>query len=66
VLSVLIAEPSADAARKLGLHPERTKLLAAGLMVLEAAWDAFGRPPLHVVRGGLREGVVLRALAEGS
>jgi exopolyphosphatase/guanosine-5'-triphosphate,3'-diphosphate pyrophosphatase len=66
VLSVLIAEPAADAARKLGLHTERTKLLPAGLMVLEAAWDAFGRPPLHVVRGGLREGVVLRALAEGS
>jgi exopolyphosphatase/guanosine-5'-triphosphate,3'-diphosphate pyrophosphatase len=66
VLSVLIAEPSADAARKLGLHAERTKLLPAGLMVLEAAWDAFGRAPLHVVRGGLREGVVLRALAEGS
>jgi exopolyphosphatase/pppGpp-phosphohydrolase len=42
------------------------KLLPAGLMVLEAAWEAFGRPPLHVVRGGLREGVVLRALAEGS
>ena len=66
VLSVLIAEPAAEAARVLGLHTERTKLLPAGLMVLEAAWDAFGRAPLHVVRGGLREGVVLRALDEGS
>jgi exopolyphosphatase/guanosine-5'-triphosphate,3'-diphosphate pyrophosphatase len=66
VLSVLIAEPRAQAARRLGLHSERTKLLPAGLLVLEAAWEAFGRPPLHVVRGGLREGVVLRALAEGS
>jgi exopolyphosphatase/guanosine-5'-triphosphate,3'-diphosphate pyrophosphatase len=66
VLSVLIAEPRAQAARRLGLHGERTKLLPAGLLVLEAAWEAFGRPPLHVVRGGLREGVILRALAEGS
>jgi exopolyphosphatase/guanosine-5'-triphosphate,3'-diphosphate pyrophosphatase len=66
VLAVLIAEPAAEAARHLGLHLERVKLLPAGLMVLEAAWEAFGRPPLHVVRGGLREGVVLRALAEGS
>jgi exopolyphosphatase/guanosine-5'-triphosphate,3'-diphosphate pyrophosphatase len=66
VLSVLIAEPRAQAARRLGLHGERTKLLPAGLMVLEAAWESFGRPPLHVVRGGLREGVILRALAEGS
>jgi exopolyphosphatase / guanosine-5'-triphosphate,3'-diphosphate pyrophosphatase len=66
VLSVLIAEPAAGAARTLGLHAERVKLLPAGLLVLEAAWEAFGRAPLHVVRGGLREGVVLRALAEGS
>ena len=66
VLAVLIAEPAAEAARRLGLHVERVKLLPAGLMVLEAAWDAFGRPPLHVVRGGLREGVVLRAMSEGS
>jgi exopolyphosphatase / guanosine-5'-triphosphate,3'-diphosphate pyrophosphatase len=66
VLSVLIAAPAVDAARRLGLPVERVKLLPAGLMVLEAAWYAFGRPPLRVVRGGLREGVVLRALDEGS
>src|SRR5262245_22218479 len=66
VLSVLIAEPRAQAAKRLGLHGERVKLLPAGLLVLEAAWEAFGRPSLHVVRGGLREGVILRALDEGS
>jgi exopolyphosphatase/guanosine-5'-triphosphate,3'-diphosphate pyrophosphatase len=62
VLSVLIAAPAALAARELGLHIERVKLLPAGLLVLEAAWNAFGRVPLQVARGGLREGVVLRAL----
>jgi exopolyphosphatase/pppGpp-phosphohydrolase len=42
------------------------RLLPAGLLVLEAAWNAFGRAPLRVARGGLREGVVLRALAGSS
>ena len=61
VLSVLIAEPAAEAAKRLGLHVERVRLLPVGLLVLEAAWEAFGRVPLHVALGGLREGVVLRA-----
>ena len=64
VLAVLIAAPAAEAAQRLGLPVERVMLLPAGLLVLEAAWDAFGRPPLHVVRGGLREGVILRALGD--
>jgi exopolyphosphatase/guanosine-5'-triphosphate,3'-diphosphate pyrophosphatase len=66
VLSVLIAEPAADAARRLGLPLERVRLLPAGLLALEAAWVAFGRAPLRIVQGGLREGVVLRALAARS
>jgi exopolyphosphatase/guanosine-5'-triphosphate,3'-diphosphate pyrophosphatase len=63
VLSVLIAEPADDAARRLGLPVQRVRLLPAGLLALEAAWLAFDRAPLRVVQGGLREGVVLRALA---
>ncbi|HEX7300224.1 MAG TPA: hypothetical protein VF257_14605 [Solirubrobacteraceae bacterium] len=66
VLSVLIEHPAADAARRLGLHIERVKLLPTGLLVLEAAWEALGGAPLRVARGGLREGVVLRALAARS
>jgi exopolyphosphatase / guanosine-5'-triphosphate,3'-diphosphate pyrophosphatase len=62
VLSVLIAEPAAQAAARLGLHVERVRLLPAGLLILEAAWAAFGRPLLRVARGGLREGVLLHAL----
>jgi exopolyphosphatase / guanosine-5'-triphosphate,3'-diphosphate pyrophosphatase len=61
VLSVLIAEPAAEAAKRLGLHVERVRLLPVGLLVLEAAWETFGRVPLHLALGGLREGVVLRA-----
>jgi exopolyphosphatase / guanosine-5'-triphosphate,3'-diphosphate pyrophosphatase len=66
VLSVLIALPAAEAAQRLGLHIERVRLLPAGLLVLEAAWEALGGAPLRVARGGLREGVVLRALDASS
>lgn len=62
VLAVLIASPAGEAARSLGLHEQRVRLLPAGLLVLEAAWNALGGAPLRVVQGGLREGVVLRAL----
>ena len=54
VLSVLIAEPAAEAAKRLGLHVERVRLLPVGLLVLEAAWETFGRVPLHLALGGLR------------
>jgi exopolyphosphatase / guanosine-5'-triphosphate,3'-diphosphate pyrophosphatase len=60
ILAVLLAEPAAEAARRLGLHVERVRLLPAGLLTLEAAWEAFGQAPLQIARGGLREGVVLR------
>jgi exopolyphosphatase/guanosine-5'-triphosphate,3'-diphosphate pyrophosphatase len=59
---VLIEHPAAEAARRLGLHIERVRLLPAGLLVLEAAWQALGGAPLRLAQGGLREGVVLRAL----
>jgi exopolyphosphatase/guanosine-5'-triphosphate,3'-diphosphate pyrophosphatase len=60
ILAVLLEEPAAEAARRLGLHVERVRLLPAGLLALEAAWEAFGQAPLQIARGGLREGVVLR------
>jgi exopolyphosphatase/guanosine-5'-triphosphate,3'-diphosphate pyrophosphatase len=61
ILAVLLEEPAAEAARRLGLHVERVRLLPAGLLALEAAWGAFGQAPLQIARGGLREGVVMRA-----
>jgi exopolyphosphatase / guanosine-5'-triphosphate,3'-diphosphate pyrophosphatase len=65
VVSVVVAEPAAHAARRLGLHAERARTLPAGLLLLEAAWAAFGGAPLRVARGGLREGVVLHILQRG-
>ena len=57
-LGVLTGAPAAEVARRHGLAPERTQLLPAGILVLDAAAQRLGRP-LRIGRGGLREGVVL-------
>ncbi|HSD81868.1 MAG TPA: hypothetical protein VLB47_14460, partial [Solirubrobacteraceae bacterium] len=61
-LATAVAAPAAEVAERLGLHPERVRLLPAGLLLLGAAADAFGRP-LRLGHGGLREGVVLAEVA---
>jgi exopolyphosphatase/guanosine-5'-triphosphate,3'-diphosphate pyrophosphatase len=48
----------AEAARRFDLHPERVRLLPAGIVLLEEAGAALGCP-LRIARGGLREGVLL-------
>jgi exopolyphosphatase/guanosine-5'-triphosphate,3'-diphosphate pyrophosphatase len=62
ILAVLIAEPAAEAAKRLGLHVQRVRLMPVGLLALEAAWGAFGQVPLQIALGGLREGVVMRTI----
>ncbi|MHB8658114.1 MAG: Ppx/GppA phosphatase family protein [Solirubrobacteraceae bacterium] len=59
-LGLLGAERAADVARRFALDRERVQLLAAGLLILQAASEAFGAP-LQVGRGGVREGVLLQA-----
>jgi exopolyphosphatase/pppGpp-phosphohydrolase len=46
---------------RLGLHPDRTRLLPAGIVLLMRASELLDRP-LRIARGGLREGVVLGLL----
>jgi exopolyphosphatase / guanosine-5'-triphosphate,3'-diphosphate pyrophosphatase len=62
-LSELAAEictkPSAVLAREEGLAPERARVLPAASITLAAILDHFGRPFLTVVRGGIREGMIL-------
>ena len=60
-LEQLAARPAAEAAARLELHPERVRLLPAGMVLLAAASERFG-VPLEVARGGLREGVLLEEL----
>ncbi|MGH2877254.1 MAG: hypothetical protein ACRDLV_13465 [Solirubrobacteraceae bacterium] len=60
-LTVLAAQPAAEVARRFGIDPERARLLAAALLILQAAGELFGVEPV-VGRGGIREGVLLDAL----
>jgi exopolyphosphatase/guanosine-5'-triphosphate,3'-diphosphate pyrophosphatase len=60
-IDLLSTTPIAEVARRFGLHAERVRILPAGMLLLEQAVTAFGRP-LQIAGGGLREGVILREL----
>jgi exopolyphosphatase/guanosine-5'-triphosphate,3'-diphosphate pyrophosphatase len=61
-MRVLSADPCEEVARRFAIDRERVSLMPAGLTVLDAASQAFGRP-LQIGRGGLREGVLLELAA---
>ncbi len=56
--------PSGAAAGRLGLHPERVRLLPAGILLLAHLAALLG-VPLRIARGGLREGVILTGDGQG-
>ena len=60
--SLVTPELRASLTRDYEIDVRRVRLLPAGIAILVAV-SALLRLPLHVARGGLREGVVLR-LAE--
>ena len=55
---MLTSGPAADVACRFDLDAQRVRLMPAGLLALDAAAQALGRP-LQIGRGGLREGVLL-------
>ncbi len=57
-MRVLTSGPAADVAFRFDLDVQRVRLMPAGLLALDAAADALGKP-LQIGRGGLREGVLL-------
>jgi exopolyphosphatase/guanosine-5'-triphosphate,3'-diphosphate pyrophosphatase len=61
---VLATTPIAEVARRFELEAERVRLLPAGILILEAVSDRLGCP-LQIGRGGLREGVIIEAIADG-
>ena len=61
-LRVLGAAPAEEIARRYELHPERVRVLPAGMLLLDEAARVFDCP-LSIASGGLREGVVLEELA---
>jgi exopolyphosphatase / guanosine-5'-triphosphate,3'-diphosphate pyrophosphatase len=60
-IRVLSDEPADDVARRFELHPERVRVLPAGLLLLDAASTLLG-VPLRIAGGGLREGVILERM----
>lgn len=65
-LRILASSAADDVARRFELEPERVRILAGGMLVLEEISDGLRRP-LTIGKGGLREGVVLELLgAKGS
>jgi exopolyphosphatase / guanosine-5'-triphosphate,3'-diphosphate pyrophosphatase len=61
-LTVLAAEPSGTVAARFAIDPQRARLLPAGLLILQAGARLLG-VPVTVGRGGIREGVLLEAVA---
>jgi exopolyphosphatase / guanosine-5'-triphosphate,3'-diphosphate pyrophosphatase len=60
-IRVLAGDPAAEVARRFELDPERVRILATGVLVLEKLSELLGQP-LQIGKGGLREGVVLDLL----
>ena len=60
-IRVVCDAPAAEVARRFDLHLERVRVLAAGMLLLDAASACFGIP-LQIAGGGLREGVILERL----
>jgi exopolyphosphatase / guanosine-5'-triphosphate,3'-diphosphate pyrophosphatase len=61
-LRVLGETPIAQIALRFELHPERVRVLPAGMALLDEASRVLGLP-MRIASGGLREGVVLEDLA---
>ena len=62
---VLASDPIDDVARRFELDPRRVRLLPAGVLLLEKLSELLGQP-LQIGKGGLREGIILEQLGNGS
>jgi exopolyphosphatase/guanosine-5'-triphosphate,3'-diphosphate pyrophosphatase len=60
-IRVLCGDPAAEVARRFELDPERVRILATGVLLLEKLSELLGQP-LQIGKGGLREGVILDLL----
>ncbi len=60
-IRVLCSDPAAEVARRFELDPERVRILATGVLLLEKLSELLGQP-LQIGKGGLREGVILDLL----
>jgi exopolyphosphatase/guanosine-5'-triphosphate,3'-diphosphate pyrophosphatase len=62
-IRVLCGDPAAEVARRFELDPQRVRILATGVLLLEKLSELLGQP-LQIGKGGLREGVILDLLGD--
>jgi len=62
---VLSSDPIEEVAQRFELDPRRVKLLPSGVLLLEKLSELLGQP-LQIGKGGLREGIILDQLNEGT
>jgi exopolyphosphatase/guanosine-5'-triphosphate,3'-diphosphate pyrophosphatase len=60
-IRVLAGDPASEVARRFELDPERVRILATGVLLLEKVSELLAQP-LQIGKGGLREGVILDQL----
>lgn len=58
---VLCGDPAVEVARRFELDPQRVRILATGVLLLEKVSELLGQP-LQIGKGGLREGIILDLL----
>jgi exopolyphosphatase/guanosine-5'-triphosphate,3'-diphosphate pyrophosphatase len=61
-IQILATTPIAEVARRFDLDPERVRLLPGGILIFDELTQKLGRS-LAIATGGLREGVIIEALA---
>jgi len=64
-LAMLTVQPSAEAAARHLLRPQRARILPAGAVIVDAVLERYGVDHLRVVEEGIREGAVLAAAIAG-
>jgi exopolyphosphatase/guanosine-5'-triphosphate,3'-diphosphate pyrophosphatase len=64
-IRVLTSDPAVEVAKKFELDVRRVEVLASGVLVLEQLSQLLGQP-LQIGKGGLREGIVLELLSDGT
>ena len=65
-MDILTSEPAAHAAIHHAVNPVRARVLPAGVAILEAILERYGRDRIRVVDTGVREGAVLAATRGGA
>ncbi len=65
IAAMLLASPAAEVSARYGITPQRARVLAAGVAIVEAILDRYAVDVARATDEGLREGVVIAASRAG-